>query len=70
MPPAPWGGQRAVTPTALALQSGLPQARRLLGAGADPDITDRRFGSTPPGWAEHFERDEMTELLPPLTGSA
>lgn len=36
---------------------------RLLAAGADPTITDRRFGATPLGWAEHAYQSEAAELL-------
>jgi ankyrin repeat protein len=39
----------------------------LLGLGADPDIRDGRFDSTPLGWARHFGQQRMTELLEPLT---
>jgi len=37
--------------------------RRLLEAGADPAITDTRFGSTPLGWAEHAYHTEAAALL-------
>ncbi|MGV0810835.1 ankyrin repeat domain-containing protein [Mycolicibacterium boenickei] len=37
--------------------------RRLLDAGADPVLTDRRFGSTPLGWAEHAYQTEAADLL-------
>jgi len=42
-------------------------ARTLLRLGADPDIRDERFGSTPLSWARHFSQQEMIELLEPLT---
>ena len=45
-------------------------ARTLLRLGADPDIRDHRFGSTPLGWARHFDQQAMIELLEPLTGTA
>ncbi|HEV2361761.1 MAG TPA: ankyrin repeat domain-containing protein, partial [Acidimicrobiales bacterium] len=41
--------------------------RLLLELGADPDIEDGRFHSTPLGWAEHFDQGEMADLLRPLT---
>ena len=41
--------------------------RRLLDLGADPTITDRQFGSTPLGWAEHAYQTEAAELLRPRT---
>ncbi|MGV0739439.1 ankyrin repeat domain-containing protein [Mycobacterium syngnathidarum] len=37
--------------------------RRLLDAGADPTITDRRFGSTPQAWAEHAYQTEAAGVL-------
>jgi ankyrin repeat protein len=36
---------------------------RLLDAGADPAVTDSRFGSTPQGWAEHAYQTEAAEVL-------
>jgi ankyrin repeat protein len=36
---------------------------RLLAAGADPTITDIRFGTTPLGWAEHAYQSEAADLL-------
>jgi hypothetical protein len=42
-------------------------ARLLLDLGADPDIRDCRFDSTPLGWARHFGQLAMAELLEPLT---
>ena len=42
-------------------------ARSLLRLGADPDIRDHRFGSTPLGWARYFGQEELIELLEPLT---
>ncbi len=37
--------------------------RRLLDAGADPSLTDGRFGSTPLQWAEHAYQTEAADLL-------
>jgi ankyrin repeat protein len=45
-------------------------ARTLLRLGADPDIPDRRFKSTPMGWAQHFGQTALAELLKPLTHQA
>ena len=45
----------------------LDLARSLLRLGADPDIRDQRFDSTPLGWARHFGQHELVELLEPLT---
>jgi len=36
---------------------------RLLAAGADPTVTDLRFGATPLGWAEHAYQTEAADLL-------
>ena len=35
----------------------------LLELGADPTLRDRRFDSTPRGWAEHLRQDRVIELL-------
>jgi hypothetical protein len=43
-------------------------ARLLLRLGADPGLTDTRFGSTPLGWAQHFGQPAMIALLEPVTG--
>jgi hypothetical protein len=56
--------------TALHVAAGdgnVELARRLLALGADPTVHDHRFDATPLGWARHFERDEVIELLAPLT---
>jgi ankyrin repeat protein len=45
----------------------LAMARVLLGRGADPDVTDQRFDSTPLGWARHLGRPALVELLEPVT---
>lgn len=37
--------------------------RRLLEAGADPTLTDGRFGTTPLQWAEHAYQTEAADLL-------
>ncbi|MGC7198583.1 ankyrin repeat domain-containing protein, partial [Mycobacteroides abscessus subsp. massiliense] len=42
---------------------------RLLDAGADPTITDLRYGSTPLEWAEHAYQLAAAELLRGRTGS-
>jgi ankyrin repeat protein len=41
--------------------------RLLLSLGADPNVQDARFNSTPLGWARHFEHAAVVELLGPLT---
>ncbi|HVT71252.1 MAG TPA: ankyrin repeat domain-containing protein, partial [Trebonia sp.] len=45
-------------------------ARRLLALGADPNLQDQHFQSTPLDWARHFGRDALVRLLEPVTGSA
>ena len=50
-----------------AEDGNLDLARVLLRLGADPDIRDARFGSTPLDWARHFGHDSMAELLEPVT---
>jgi ankyrin repeat protein len=42
-------------------------AETLLALGADPQLRDARFDATPLGWARHFDRSELIELLQPLT---
>lgn len=46
-----------------AWDGDLTRIRELLAAGADPTITDGRFGTTPLGWAEHAYQTEAAELL-------
>jgi hypothetical protein len=53
-----------------AEDGNLELARTLLRLGADPDLTDQRFGGTPLDWAHHFDRTEMIKLLEPVTGVA
>ncbi len=45
----------------------LALARRLVELGADPDARDKRFGTTPLGWARHFGQPELIAFLEPLT---
>jgi ankyrin repeat protein len=42
-------------------------ARTLLELGADPDIPDKHYRSTPLGWARYFGQDAVAELLEPVT---
>jgi Ankyrin repeats (3 copies) len=49
-------------------EGDLDLARLLLRLGADPGITDARFGATPLGWARHFGQQAMISLLEPVTG--
>jgi hypothetical protein len=51
-----------------AAQAGhLELARMLLRLGADPDLRDQRFDSTPLDWARHFGQPSLIELLEPVT---
>ncbi len=50
-----------------AMEGNLALARSLLTLGADPGIRDKRFKSTPLGWAHYFGQDQLVELLEPLT---
>ena len=53
-----------------AEDGNLELARTLLRLGADPGIRDKRFDSTPLGWARHFGQQAIIELLEPLTADA
>lgn len=46
-----------------AWSGDLALIRRLLAAGADANITDRRFGSTALDWAEHAYQTEAADML-------
>ena len=48
-----------------AARGDVQLARLLLDLGADPDIKDTRFDSTPLGWARHFGQQATIELLQP-----
>jgi len=50
-----------------AYEGDLALAQLLLDNGADPNIRDARFDSTPLGWAEHADQQAMIELLRPAT---
>jgi ankyrin repeat protein len=50
-----------------AEDGNLELARTLLRLGADPGIRDARFDSTPLGWARHFGREALIDLLEPIT---
>lgn len=56
------------TPLHQAAWAGdLELIRRLLDAGADATVTDRRFGTTALVWAEHAYQAEAADLLRPHT---
>jgi hypothetical protein len=42
-------------------------ARLLISLGADPDLRDKRYDSTPLGWARYFAQAETGALLEPIT---
>src|SRR5579859_6728771 len=50
-----------------AEDGNLALARTLLRLGADPNVRDYRFDSTPLGWARYFSRPALIELLEPVT---
>jgi hypothetical protein len=49
------------------MEGRLDLARSLLRLGADPGIRDQRFDSTALGWARYFGREQLADLLEPLT---
>lgn len=52
----------------VAAENGnLTLARTLLELGADPNIPDKHYQSTPLGWARHFGQPALAELLEPRT---
>jgi len=50
-----------------AEDGNLELAQTLLRLGADPDIRDHRFDSTPLGWSRYFGHQPLIDLLEPLT---
>jgi ankyrin repeat protein len=46
-----------------ASEGDIEMARLLLELGADPNIEDTRFHSTPLEWARHFDQSAMIEFL-------
>lgn len=60
--------EQGATPLHHAAWDGdLHQIQRLLDSGADPNITDAQYGTTPLGWAEHAYQTEAADLLRPHT---
>jgi ankyrin repeat protein len=51
-----------------AEDGNLELARTLLRLGADPNIHDERFDSTPLGWARYSGHQALVDLLEPITG--
>jgi ankyrin repeat protein len=57
-----------ISPLHRAVQSGsLPTVRRLIEAGADVDLRERRWHGTPLSWAMVLGRPEIAEDLAPLS---
>jgi ankyrin repeat protein len=52
-----------------AEKGDLVLARMLLDLGADPNIPDERYSSTPLGWARYFDQTAVADLLEPVTRS-
>jgi hypothetical protein len=50
-----------------AEDGNLELAQTLLRLGANPDLRDHRFDSTPLGWARHFDQQPLIDLLEPIT---
>ena len=50
-----------------AEDGNLELARTLLRLGADPDLRDHRFDSTPLGWSRYFGHQPLIDLLEPIT---
>jgi ankyrin repeat protein len=54
----------------VAAETGnLALAQTLLALGADPNISDKHYRSTPLGWARYFGQPALVELLEPLTAN-
>jgi ankyrin repeat protein len=65
------GNEPWCTALHVAAENGnLSLARTLLELGADPDIRDKHYQSTPLGWARHFDQPALIELLEPCTHPA
>jgi ankyrin repeat protein len=50
-----------------AEKGDLALARTLLDLGADPDIPDKHYQSTPLGWARYFDQPALADLLESVT---
>jgi ankyrin repeat protein len=52
----------------VAAETGnLRLAKRLVELGADTNIVDKHYKSTPLGWARYFGQPALVELLEPIT---
>ncbi|MGH3195426.1 MAG: ankyrin repeat domain-containing protein [Streptosporangiaceae bacterium] len=62
------GNQPWHTALHVAAEKGdLALARTLLELGADPDIPDKHYQSTPLGWARYFDQPALVDLLESVT---
>jgi hypothetical protein len=50
-----------------AVAGNVAPTRRLLDLGADPNLRDQRFDTTPLDWARHFHQLATAALLEPAT---
>jgi ankyrin repeat protein len=50
-----------------AEKGDLALAQTLLDLGADPNIPDKHYASTPLGWARYFDQPAIADLLEPVT---
>jgi ankyrin repeat protein len=57
-----------ISPLHRAVQSGsLAAVNRLLGAGADPNLHERRWGGTPMSWSIVLGKPQVADRLAPLS---
>lgn len=57
-------GEMQLTPLHIAAERGdIELTRLLLRANPDLDLEDASFGGTPLGWAHHFQRAGIIELI-------
>ena len=62
------GNQPWHTALHVAAEKGdLALAQTLQGLGADPDIPDKHYQSTPVGWARYFDQPAIVDLLEAVT---